>query len=249
MGDWLNGFTYPFRAIALLRREPKLWGYITIPFLINLVVWIGLYFGLLIPSWRGIDALIATLPAWAAILGTLLDVLLAAGILLVTGLLLVQFGVILGAPWYGQLSEQLEKSRVGHLPLAPAAGVIGIVRDIQRAFAFELNKIGLALSIGLALLLLGLVPGIGTIPATIGGLLLSTTLVCLDFLDPPLERRHLSFKNKLGMILRSLPASASFGLICLGLISIPFLNLLTIPICITAGTLFFCDRILPRSNL
>jgi len=31
----------------------------------------------------------------------------------------------------------------------------------------------------------------------------------------------------------------------LGLVSIPLLNLLAIPLCMTAGTLFFCDRIWP----
>ena len=45
------------------------------------------------------------------------------------------------------------------------------------------------------------------------------------------------------MIRRSLPASAGFGLACLGLVSIPFVNLLSIPLCVAAGTLFFCDRI------
>jgi CysZ protein len=28
-------------------------------------------------------------------------------------------------------------------------------------------------------------------------------------------------------------------------VSIPLLNLLAIPLCVTAGTLFFCDRIWP----
>jgi CysZ protein len=40
-----------------------------------------------------------------------------------------------------------------------------------------------------------------------------------------------------------MPASIGFSLVCLALIGIPFLNLLAIPLCVTAGTLFFCDRI------
>jgi CysZ protein len=73
------------------------------------------------------------------------------------------------------------------------------------------------------------------------------TLLCLDMFDAPLERRRLGFRQKLALVRRCFPASASFGLVCLGLVGIPFMNLLAIPLCVTAGTLFFCDRMLPPS--
>jgi CysZ protein len=123
---------------------------------------------------------------------------------------------------------------------------IGIVRDISRALLFELKKLVLAVGVGLLLLLLSLIPGVGTLAATVGGIALAALLVCLDFLDAPLERRRLHFREKLGIVFRSLPASASFSLVCLGLVSIPLLNLLTIPLCVASGTLFFCDRIWPN---
>jgi CysZ protein len=172
----------------------------------------------------------------------LLQFLLVVGLLLLTGLLLVQFGVLLGAPWYGQLSEQLEELRTGQLHTVEVC----IVRDISRALLFELKKLVLAVGVGLLLLLLNLVPGIGTIAAAIGGVTLAATIICLDFLDAPMERRRLPFRDKLGIVFQSLPASASFSLICLGLVSIPLLNLLTIPLCVASGTLFFCDRIYPK---
>jgi CysZ protein len=74
------------------------------------------------------------------------------------------------------------------------------------------------------------------------GMILSTILMCLDFLDPALERRKLRFRHRLGWIIRSAPASIGFGLGCVVLTSIPILNFLTVPICMVAGTLFFCDR-------
>ncbi|MEP0886343.1 hypothetical protein NDI49_32940, partial [Trichocoleus sp. ST-U3] len=80
----------------------------------------------------------------------------------------------------------------------------------------------------------------------IGGITLAAMIVCLDFLDAPLERRRLRFRQKLGIVTRSFPATASFSLVCLGLVSIPLLNLFTIPLCVASGTLFFCDRIYPR---
>ena len=254
------GATYPFRALAVFRHTPRLWSYVAIPILVNFVVGVALYAGLLffgLESVEGLivnlshwlDALIAKLPAWLSFLeyliigvGFLLRLLLIVGLLLVIGFLFVQFGVLLGSPWYGKLSEQLEELRTGQLQVVE----VGMVQDISRALLYELKKLVLAMGVGLPLLLLNLVPGIGTVIATVGGVTLAATIVCLDFLDAPMERRRLRFREKLRILFRSLPASASFSLVCLGMVSIPLLNLLTIPLCVASGTLFFCDRIWPN---
>jgi CysZ protein len=256
----LAGATYPLRSLAVLRRTPRLWSYVAIPILVNFVVGIFLYAGLLffgleslervsanLSSW--LNTSIAQLPTWLGFIKYLLvgisflvDALLVVGLLLIIGFLLVQFGVLLGAPWYGQLSEQLEELRTGQLHVVK----VNIAREIGRALLYELKKLVLIVGIGLPLLLLNFVPGIGTIVATIGGIMLTATLVCLDFLDAPLERRRLPFRDKLRIVFKSLPASASFSLVCLALVSIPLLNLLTIPVCVASGTLFFCDRIWPH---
>jgi CysZ protein len=255
----LAGATYPFRVLGVFRRTPRLWSYVAVPILLNVIVGVALYAGLLFFGWDSVthlmdslahwvDSLIATLPRWLGILdyliigfAWLLRLLLVLCLLLFTGFLLVQFGVLLGAPWYGQLSEQLEELCTGQLHIVE----VGIVRDIGRAILFELKKLVLAAGVGIVLLLLNFLPGIGTLAATVGGFALATTIVCLDFLDAPSERRRLRFREKLRIVFRSLPASASFGLVCFGLVSVPLLNLLTIPLCVASGTLFFCDRVLP----
>ncbi|MFM2311246.1 MAG: hypothetical protein RLZZ04_522, partial [Cyanobacteriota bacterium] len=152
--------------------------------------------------------------------------------LIATGFLLTQFGVLLGAPWYGQLSEQLEKHRTGKVELIE----LNIVSDLGRAVLYELKKLVLIALVGIPLLLVNFFPGIGTVISSIGSLILATTIVCLDFLDSCLERRRLQFRQKLKTVFKTLPASASFGLVCLGLISIPFVNLITIPLCVASGT-------------
>jgi CysZ protein len=241
-GTLWAGATYPLRALAVLTRTPRLWRYVLIPLLVNVLVGATLYIGLLVAGWRGIDALVAGLPEWAAFLGVLLRVLLVIGLLIAVGFLLLQFGVVLGAPWYSQLSEQLELMLTGQA--APgSSGVIAFTRDIGRALLFEVQKLLLLVVVGLPLLLLNVVPLLGTVLAGAGGIVLGAVIVCLDVLDPPLERRRLRFREKLSVVRRSLPASASFGFMCLGLVSIPLLNLLAIPLCVTAGTLFFCERI------
>ncbi|HEY9697473.1 MAG TPA: EI24 domain-containing protein [Trichocoleus sp.] len=172
----------------------------------------------------------------------LLRLALSLVLLLATGFVLLQFGVLLGAPWYGKLSEELEKLRTGQLRTIE----VSPFQEVSRAIGYEAKKLVITIGLGLPLLLLNFFPGVGTLVASVGGVLLAATIVCLDFLDSAVERRRPRFRAKLGMIGRSLPASGSFGLVCLGLVSIPFVNLLAIPICVAAGTLFFCDRILPQ---
>ncbi len=255
---FFSGASYPFRTLIFFWRNPRLLSYVIVPILLNVFLGIFLYIGLFFFGDQGIDILIANLsdwldnlianlPTWLSwseylIIGFawLLHLLLGGILFIATGFLLAQFGVLLGAPWYGKLSEKLEKVRTDQLVLVE----VGIVKDTWRAITFEVKKIILLIALGIPLLLFNFLPGLGTLIATTGGITLTATLICLDFLNAPLERRRLSFREKLGIIWQSLPASAGFALVCLGLISVPLVNLLTIPLCVASGTLFFCDRIL-----
>ncbi|MFP4219986.1 MAG: EI24 domain-containing protein [Phormidium sp.] len=260
---FVAGALYPLKAIAIISRNRQLWGYILFPILLNLVVGVGLYIGLLRPGLTRVEDLataldtqistwIANLPTWLGwldvtgeVLGWFLQAFLVIGLLIATGLLLVQFGAILGSPWYGQLSEELEKLKTGKVTTYEQ-GLLVIFKDIWRALAFEVKKLLLALGLGMLLFLVNGVPGLGTLVAGIGGVAIAALIVCLDFLDAPLERRRLRFREKLKIVFGGLPATGTFSVVSLVLVSLPFVNLLAVPICVTAGTLLFCDRIYPR---
>ncbi|TVQ58710.1 MAG: hypothetical protein EA366_06275 [Spirulina sp. DLM2.Bin59] len=254
------GMSYPFRGLGLLRRSPRLWTFLILPIFVNILVGGLLYLGLLLPAWSGLDGAalwldqwasgwITQLPAWMGILESLIlgiawvvKILLTLGLLLLTGFLLLQFGTLIGSPWYGRLSEEVERSRLGYATVID----VGIVRDLGRAILFEVKKLLLWGAIALLLLLLGFIPGVGPLAISLGWFSLTALITCLDFLDGPSERRRYQFRRKLALIFQTFPASASFSVVCCFLITIPFLNLLTIPLCVVAGTLFWCDRLAPR---
>lgn len=258
----IAGATYPLRAFILFLRYPKLLGYIFIPIILNLIVAIALYSGLLFFGLEFIteiqldistklSQLIATFPAWLSVLHygisgliLLLRFFLTIILFVATGFILTQFGVLLGAPWYGQLSEQLEKIRTGNVEIIE----VSLARDLGRAILYELKKIVLTIIVGIPLLIINLFPGIGTLIVTAGWFSLTTTIIGLDFMDSALERRRLKFRRKLNLVIKTFPASASFALVCFFLISIPLVNLFTIPLCVASGTLFVCDRVLPIDN-
>ncbi len=239
MRSLIDGFSYPLRAIRFIVRQPVLWRYIVIPIVLNIMIGLILYTTLL---WAGFQAIEAFLVGWPLWIEWLIRGLLVIALFLGLGYILVRFGVVLGSPFYSRLSELIEERLRGVVRTASPTAPASVVHDVLRALLFELKKLLLVLLIGTPTLLLNLIPGVGTLLATGAGIAIGVTITCLDFFDPPLERRRLSFRGKLSFIRRHLPASAGFGLICLGLVSIPFFNLIAVPICITAGTLFFCEH-------
>jgi CysZ protein len=192
------------------------------------------------------DKYLATLPDQFSFLFYLITfitscikVILVIALFIIIGFLITQFGSILGSPWYGKLSEQIEIIKQGKLAIIE----INIFHDIWRAILFEFKKIVLIIIVGLPLLLFNFIPTFGSLVSAFGGIFLTATIVCLDFIDAPLERRRLTFRNKLQFVKKALPTTAGFGLICLILVSIPLLNLIVVPLCVSAGTLLVCDRL------
>ena len=257
---FLTGLGYPLRTFKLLRQTPQLLTYIIIPLVINIILGGLLYWQfwnlgnisvdiLRFYGQQWLDQITQQIPQLIPYLLPLLKGLFwliiwlwRFTLLIFTGFLLSQVGGLLGSPWYGQLSEKLEKKLLGKLSIQE----VGILQDIQRAIAFELKKLVILIGVGVICFGLNFLPGIGTVMATAIGISGTATLTCLDFFDPPLERRRLRFRQKLAMIAQCLPGSAGFGLASLLWISIPIVNLVTIPLCVTAGTLFFCEEIHPR---
>ncbi|MCS6881603.1 MAG: EI24 domain-containing protein [Oscillochloridaceae bacterium] len=242
MVDILTGVLYPFRALALLNRTPRLWGYVIAPILVNVVVAALLYFGLFAAAWQAVDRFLT----WEGALGTALLWLARAvvGLTLALGIgfLLVRFGVVLGAPWYSQLSEELEALYVGETHIKRPFSLPAAAYDVWRALLFESKKLALALAIWLPSLLLLLVPGVGAFLQMAANVLLGATIACLDFFDGPLERRRWRFRAKLAIVRRMLPGSLGFGLLAFALVSIPLVNLLAIPLCVTAGNMLVIER-------
>lgn len=235
--DLLRGAGCLPRALRLLAGTPQLWRYVFWPIAINLVVGALVYGLLLFAGLRAVDGIVEGF-ALPGVLAFLLRALLVVALLVATGFVLVRFGVVLGSPWYGRLSEEIE--RIHGVPEPPAGR--GRLRGIGRSISFEAKKLLLVVGIGLPLLVLNVVPLLGSAVAGVGGLCLAATIACLDFFDPPLERRGFGFRDELGYARRALPGSAGFGLVCALLLGVPFLNLLLVPLCVAAGTLFVCDR-------
>jgi CysZ protein len=238
--DLLAGLSYPLRALALINRTPRLWRFVVVPIIVNVVVGALLYLGLFAGIWSVVDDRINA--SFQGVLVAVLGALAAVVVAVTIGFVLVRFGVVLGAPWYGQLSEELEGMLTGHIhrPIELSAGLIAY--DIWRALLFELKKLALLLTVWLLSLLLLLIPVAGGPIYAAVGFVTGAMLSCLDFFDGPQERRRRRFREKLATVRQLLPGSLSFGAVAFFLVSIPLVNLLAIPLMVTAGNMFVIER-------
>ena len=248
---FVTGAGYLVRAGRLLAREKRLWRFLAAPLAVSLVVGLLVYLALLAAATALVGALVGwlapLLPLIASPLGVVLNIILMVLLLWFTGIGIAKFGVILGSPWYGQLAAEIERMSLpaDEIPEAPQ-GAAAFARDIGAAVLYEAKKAALVFGIGVPALLLNLVPGVGALAAAGIWTTLGVTTLVLDFLDPALQRRRLRFREKLGVVFSNAPASAGFGGPALLLAGIPLVNLLTVPLCMTAGTLYYIDRVHPK---
>ena len=241
------GARYLVLAARLLAGQPRLARYLLPPLAVGLVAGALIYLAVFAVGSMGVGWLMGLLPLVLGPLGVVLHLVLMVAALWLAGLVVAKFGVILGSPWYGLLAEEVERMRLpaDAIPEAPE-GAVAFAVDVARAFGYEAKKAVLILGIGVPALLLNFLPGVGSLAATLVWGALGVTTLVLDFVDPALERRRLGFRQKLVLVLREGPTSLGFGVPALVLAGIPLVNLLTVPLGMVAGTLFYCDRLHAR---
>ncbi|EFO79541.1 hypothetical protein OSCT_2667 [Oscillochloris trichoides DG-6] len=238
----VKGLLYPWRALGLIWHHRELWGFVVVPILLNLIVGLILYTWLYLVGLNQIEQIGAGEGPLRSILTTVAKVIYLIALAVGVGWLMVRFGVVLGAPWYGQLAGRLEVLVSGQAQPETPLSLGSVAHDIGRALQFEFKKLLLTIGIGLPSLLLNFIPILGNALSTGVALTLGALIACLDFFDAPLERRRLRFREKLEMVRQTLPTSASFGFLAAFLVSVPLLNLVAIPLCVAGGTLLVIEQ-------
>lgn len=238
-----EGFAYPFRAIGEIRRTKDLWGLLLPPVLINIVVGGALIAGLAVAGFAALDELeraIGDVDEW---ISTTLRVVMIILVVFVSIWLMVRIGLVLGAPWYEKIAERVEERIVGPMPPG-ALKDRGFVGSILGSLGYEVQKAATVGLIAVAIGAVGFIPVVGQIVSTIGNYLLTAALSCLDYFNGPLARRDYTFSQKFGVLTKTFPASAGFGAACAIMYMIPLFTLVSVPICMVAGTMFVCERVL-----
>lgn len=203
-------FLSPLASIFYLLLRPRLLALAICPVLLNLlvfaVVFSALYFGLVGP-WAGAVE-IGMAEALDGVLRFLLQLVVVALTLLVSGVFCYLLVSVIGSPFYDAISERVEKECLKSKPeaLAPEQG---FAEGVSHSMLEALRRLALALPVFLLLLGLAFVPVVGTVTALLLGFLKASFFLALDSFSYSLDRRRMTLSGKVRW-LRARPRS-TFG--------------------------------------
>ena len=234
-----------FRQAAALLLHPQLRLFVIMPMIVNVLL-LG---SLLLWGWSQLERLdqwlLAWLPAWLDWLSWLLWPLSLVLMLLGVGMLFSVIGNWLAAPFNGLLAERCEQLlRQGEGPTASQWQWADVPRSLSR----EWHKLMYYLPRAVAVLLLSLVPVLGTLLAPLLWFALATWMAAIQYADYPFDNHRIGFAE-MRRALRQRPlVSLTFGAVTTVLTLIPLLNLVIMPLAVCAASCWWVDRHLPNQQ-
>jgi uncharacterized protein involved in cysteine biosynthesis len=162
-----------------------------------------------------------------SVLAWLSGLMIALLSFLVTPFLVVLVGLPLCEPLASRAHELMGGAEV-EVPL---------IESFMSGLTLSLKVAVIALSGGLALLALGMIPPFTLIAGPFTLLIWAPFWLCFDLCEVVHTRAHLSFAERARQLRGSLLSTASVGLVAGLLIAPPFFNLLGFPIAVLMGTL------------
>lgn len=235
-----SGAVTPFGAARLLLAHPKLWPWAIAPALINLLLFLGLlWFTLPLASgWFSALWSAPVITAWyhyaLTALWWVIYLVAMAMTTVLTYMSAMVVGGVVASPFNDELSQRTEKLLLGerYVPPPEEPFVPALIRSALSSAAMA----GLYVGVMVPLLLLNLIPVVGSVAYTLIGGVAGGYFVALEYCDTVLERRGLPFREKLETVWRERSLSMGFGIGMSLMMAIPIVNFLCLPLAVISGT-------------
>lgn len=235
-----RGFRYPFRGIRYLGQHQELWGWVAIPAVINLSMFtVGI-----ISSWLAAPQILGAvwtrpaegliLAAWvitAWLIRLALAALVGMGVYLLAG--------VLAAPFNEVISERVEQLELGDA--GEPWGWRVFMRDTAISVVHSLVSLFLFAAIMLPLLLVNLVPALGSAVYAVASWSVTAFFLAREMLDGVTSRRRMSLLAKFQLIRDHKALMGGFGVATNLLLWIPLLNFVCLPVGVVGATLLYCE--------
>jgi len=225
----LAGVSYLLRALLALLTSPRLLLLALLPAAVALALSLA---GVTLSAYYGDDLLSALWPkgaggGWAReALEASSALLLAALSVLIMPWLVVLLGLPLCEPLAAALHERLGGAEVD----------LGFWESVRSGLAMSARVLVMAMGGAAALLAVSLLPVVGWVVAPVGALIWAPFCLCLDLCDPTQTRLNLRFDERVRQLRGAPLATLSVGLLATLLVSVPFVNLLGLPLAVLMGT-------------
>lgn len=240
------GMSFPFKAFRYLREHPPLWGWVALPAAINLVLLVS---GV-VSSWMVAPQIVAwlwTRPAEGlAMVAWVLTVWMARlALAAVIGMGVYLAAGIFSAPFNEVISEKVEQFELGDASEPWTAAIF--LRDTLISVLHSLASVGVYFLCMAPLLLLNVIPGLGSVLFTVASWTLTAFFLAREMLDGVTSRRRMSLKAKIQLVNQHRALMGGFGFAQNILLWIPLANFVCLPIGVIGGTLMYIE--LERAGL
>ena len=248
IGELLRGGRYLFAGFSLI-GEAGLRRYVAIPLLINVLVFVGLFWLATgwFSDWMASFAWLNPDPeSWlATLIGPLLfllKLLFGAALLLMFAFSFSLVANLLAAPFNSLLAERVEAHLRGR-PLGEAPDSLRhVITSIPKVLRSELGKLLYMLVRLLPILLLYLIPGVNLL-APFVAFAFGAWMLSLEYLDYPMGNHGFLFRDIRNTVKRRRSAALGFGSAVTVMTTIPLLNLIAMPVAVAGATKLWVERL------
>lgn len=236
------GARYAVRGARIVAGAPSLWGYVLAPVVLMATAFVsgaGLILWLvpIVTGWvwaPGPDtdaglALLYWIALWTVRLGLVGGLML--GLYLVAGLV--------ATPFNDRLSDQVER-RILRTSTEADVTRAQFLRDLFWSVVHSGVSLGIYLVAMGFLLVLNLLPGLGSALSFAGGAVVSAAFFTREAMDGSMSRRRMGYVEKWRLIQRIWPFVLGFGAVVGVAMWVPLLNFLILPMSVAGGTALFC---------
>jgi CysZ protein len=215
------------RGLAALRRFPSLWRWLVAPAALTLVILVAIIATIAHFFSAVLGPVEAHLPSFiASVAGTLLAVLVIAGLAMGGLLVLATVAGVISGPFNERLSEHLEAKLTGR-PSPPFA-LSSFVHELARGATHAVRRVAVAIAGTVFVIALGFVPGIGSAAALVLGFYFAARATAYDCYDAVLGRRAISYRAKLAYLEQHRSRTLGLGAATAAMLLVPGLNLIAL---------------------
>lgn len=240
--EFARGVGDIWRGFRFLLGHPALWIWAIIPFILNIGVFalVGWgawhYFG----GWLHGHLFAADSTWWMEAFGWLLGLVFWLLMAIIIFFCFVPLATLMAAPFNDLLSEKVESLYAGmgvEGAFSPGALARAITVSIKSSLRLTVLTLGL-----LALTLpLHLIPGVGSVLATVASSAITIRFLSLQFTSYSMDRRFYDYAQRRAFLRQNRARTIGLGAMAFLVMLAPVVNALFIPVSAVAGTLLFCD--------
>lgn len=235
MNNLVTGFSYLLSGFSLITKS-GVRRFVIIPFIINLFLFLGLFF-LLKHYMSEFNIWFAHfLPRWLHWLSAILWALFFIGFFLIFIYLFVIIGNIVAAPFNGLLAEKVELYLTGQLP--EERTLLENIKDVPRIFGRQFSIIMYYLPRAILLLILFFIPVVQAVAALLW-FLFNAWFMTLTYIDYPTDNHRVPLTNVHEWLKERQFTALGLGMGVLIITMVPVLNFIAIPVAVAAATKFW----------